>query len=186
MLHLSRGTYRIERRHLEDPLQPYLAPIRGLPSFHMAIEYSAEPLPVLPHVRVFYPHMNPDRNTPRGSPFGTPTGDWKGERTVNSNIGRNVLGGVRVAKRRRNSTVEEKQTKSGEPRRSSVTTVTQISLTTLPSRGPEYRSAPKTVLWTGEQQRRVKLEHFESKDHLIDTRIPDYPHRSLIKSEPAP
>ena len=185
MLHLSRGTYRTERRHLEDPLQPYLAPIRGLPSFHMAIEYSAEPLPVLPHVRVFYPHMNSDRNTLRGSPFGTPTGDWKVERTVNSSIGRNVLGDVRVAKRRRNSAVEEKQTKLREPRRSSVTTVTQISLTTQPFRGPEYRSVPTTIVWTGQQQPRVKPERFEDEDHLIDTRIPDYPHRTLIKREPA-
>ena len=185
MLHLPRGTYRIERRHLEDPLQPYLAPIRGVPSFHMAFEYSEVPLPVLPHVRVFYPHMNSDRNTIRESPFATPAGDWKVERTVNSSIGRNVRGGVRVTKRRRSSTVEEKQTKSREPRRSSVTTVTQITLTTQPPRGPEYRSAPTTILWTGEQQPRVKRERFEDEDHLIDTRVPDYPHRSLIKSEPA-
>ncbi|KAI5810126.1 hypothetical protein DFH27DRAFT_176471 [Peziza echinospora] len=33
----NRGTYRIERRHLDDPLKPYLAPIRNVPSFHLPV-----------------------------------------------------------------------------------------------------------------------------------------------------
>src|SRR5258706_6630020 len=38
-----RGRYpRIEKRHLEDPLKPYIAPIRDdLPSFHIPIEYTS-------------------------------------------------------------------------------------------------------------------------------------------------
>ncbi|KAF8474659.1 hypothetical protein BDZ91DRAFT_758812 [Kalaharituber pfeilii] len=53
-----RGTYRIERRLLEDPLQPYIAPIRCLPSFHIPIEYSVNSLPVhLPTPNTIHPHL---------------------------------------------------------------------------------------------------------------------------------
>lgn len=144
MMHLSRGTYRIERRHLDDPLQPYLAPIRDLPSLQFAYEYSAEPLPVVPSLTALYPHMFESVGWygARPDPLTAAISKWRTEGPKKQAIGRTANDDSQAVKKRvRVKTEEKRKPKLRKTNRTSATAASSSASSRASSRASSSASS---------------------------------------------
>lgn len=197
MMQIGRGTYRVERRHLDDPLKPYLAPIRvDLPTFHIAIEYSAEQLPILPPVIIHYPNGTRAFSGYSGgyiSPKALAISGWKLEGSSLRAVD------VKVAKKRKRVKPEkpektekpEKPEKSEkkvivrEPRRPRTNSITTKRMKSCTS-GVSPKPPPGTELYMplqGHLEPTVKSEPVEHEHHFIPAPIKIFQHTTVIKEE---
>lgn len=193
MMQIGRGTYRVERRHLDDPLKPYLAPIRvDLPSFHIAIEYSAEQLPVLPPVIVHYPNGTGAFSRYSGgyiSPKAPAINKWKLEgSTETSHMGPTPDDVKAVKKRKRVKAVKpekpEKKAIVREPRRPRTSSVTTKRVKSCTSEVSPMPSPATELSLQGQLEPTVKLEPVEHKHHFIPAPVKIFQHTTAIKEEP--
>jgi len=180
----------VERRHLSDPLKPYLAPIRvDLPTFHIPIEYSVEQLPILAPVIVHYPNGTGDFSRYNGGCVGPKSpaiSEWKLEGSTEASPKGPALDDVKIVKKRRRVKAEkpEKRVIVRELRRfrtSSVTTKRVKSCTNDVSPKP---SPTAELSLQGQLGPTVKLEPVEYEHQFIHAPVRIFQHTAVIKKVP--
>lgn len=193
MVQIGRGTYRVERRHLDDPLKPYLAPIRvDLPSFHIAIEYSAEQLPILPPVVIHYPNGTGACSTYSGvyiNPKAFAISEWKLEASTETSHMGPISDDIKVVKKRKRGKAEkpeksEKKVIVREPRRPRTNSVTTKRVKSCTSEVSPKPSTATELSLQGQLEPTVKLEPVEHKHHFIPAPIKIFQHTTVMKEEP--